>query len=88
MKNSRKFKHLKDFINGSGYKDIALQPLLIPTDLSYQFYCVFIVLVSLMYGNNNSRILHEFSALLDHLYIDNKINKLYINPYRIKVKMH
>ena len=37
---------------------------------------VFTLLESLQFGNDNINILCEFSALLDQLYKDNKINKL------------
>ena len=78
MNNLTKFKkYLKDRIkNGFGYKDIALQPLMIPHDASDQLNRVFILLVSLKCGNDNPDILSEFSALLDQLYNDNNINKL------------
>ena len=76
MKNSRKFKYLKDVIKGDGYKNIALQPIMIPPDASNQLKRVFILLGSLKCANNNSDILNEFSALLDQLYNESKINKL------------
>ena len=76
MKNSRKFKYLKVVIKGDGYKDIALQPITIPSDASDQLKRVFILLGSVRCGNDDPDILSEFSALLDQLYIDNKINKL------------
>ena len=47
MKNSRKFKYLKNVIKGDGYKDIALQPIHIPPDASDQLKRVFILLGSL-----------------------------------------
>ena len=65
MKNSRKFKYLTDVIKGEGYKDIALQPLIIPPDASDQLKRVFILLGSVKCGNNNPDILSEFSTLLD-----------------------
>ena len=73
---SRKFKYLKDIIKGDGYKDIALQPIHIPLDASDQFKRIFVLLGSLRCGNDNPDILSEFSALLDQLYKDNKINKI------------
>ena len=76
MKNSRKFKYLDTVIKGEGYKDIALQHLIIPPDASDQLKRVFILLGSLRCGNDNPDIQSEFSALLDQLYKDNKINKL------------
>ena len=78
MFNLRQFKeYLKDSIKyGFGYKDIALQPIMIPPDASDQMSRVFTLLGSLQCGNNNTDILSEFSALLDQLYKDNKINKL------------
>ena len=76
MKNSKKFKFLTDVIKGSGYKDIALQPIMIPPDASDQLKRVFILLGSLKCGNNNSDILSEFSALLYQLYKEKKISKL------------
>ena len=42
IKNSRKFKYLETVITGLGYKDIALQPLIIPPDASDQLKRVFI----------------------------------------------
>ena len=76
MKNSRKFKYFTDLIIEEGYKDIALQFLIIPPDASYQLKSVFILLGSLRCENDNLYILSEFSALLDKLYKDSKINKL------------
>ena len=76
MKTSRKFKYLTDVTKGEGYKDIALQPLIIPPDASDQLKRVFILLGSLKCGNDNPDILSELSALLDQLYKDNKIIKL------------
>ena len=86
MINSRKFKYLTDVIKGEGYKDIALQPLIIPPDASDQMKRVFILLGSLKCRNNNPDILSEFSALLDQLYKDNKINKLLYNSLYYKGK--
>ena len=76
MTNSRKFKYLLNVIKGDGYKDIALQPITIPPDANNQLKRVFVLLRSLRCGNDNTDILPEFSALLDQLYKDNKINKL------------
>ena len=78
MLNLRKFKeYLKDRIKyGFGYKDIALQPIMIPPDASDQMSREFTLLGSLKCGNNNTDILPEFSALLNQLYKYNKINKL------------
>ena len=75
-KTSRKFKYLSNVIKQDGYKDIALQPLIIPPNASDQMKRVFILLGSLICGNDNPDILSEFSALLDQLYTDNEINKL------------
>ena len=49
---------------------------MIPLDASDQLNRVFTLLGSLKCRNNNTDILPEFSALLDQLYKDNKINKL------------
>ena len=76
MTNKRKFKYLSNVIKRDGYKDIALQPIIIPPDASDQLKRVFILLGSLQCGHNNPDILSEFSALLDQLYKDNKSNKL------------
>ena len=78
MFNIIKFnEYLKDrFKIGLGYKDIALQPIMIPPNASDQLKRVFILLGSLTCGNDNPNILSEFSALLDQLYKDNKINRL------------
>ena len=74
--NSRQFKNLTDVIKGSGYKDLALQPITIPPDCDDQLKSIFVLLGSLQCGNNNSGILNEFSALLDQLYKDKQISKL------------
>ena len=76
--NHKKFKeYLKYRIKyGFGYKDIALQPIMIPPDASDQMRRVYTLLGSVKCGHNNTDILPEFSALLDQLYNDNKINKL------------
>ena len=76
MKNSRKFKYLKDIFKKDGYKDIAVQPIQIPLDTNDQLTRVFTLLGSLRCANDNTDILPEFSALLDQLNKDNKINKL------------
>ena len=78
MFNIRKFKeYLKKRIKiGLGYKDIALQHLMIPLDANDQLDRVFTLLGSLKCGNNNPDILPEFSALLDQLYKETKISKL------------
>ena len=76
MTNSRKFKYLEKVIKGLGYNDIALQPIHILRDASDQFKRIFVLLGLLRCGNANPDILSEFSALLDQLYKDNKINKL------------
>ena len=78
MFNIRKFnQYLKDTIKiGLGYKDIALKSIIIPPDASDQSNRVFTLLGSLQCGNDNTDILLEFSALIDQLYKDNKINKL------------
>ena len=78
MVNIRKFnEYLKDRIKiGLGYKNIALQSIMIPPDANDQLKRVFILLGSLKCGNNNPDILNEFRSLLDQLYQDNKINKL------------
>ena len=68
MKNSRKFKYLTEVIKGSGYKDIALQPIMIPPDASDQLKRVFILLGSVKCKNDKSDSLSEFNALLDQLY--------------------
>ena len=86
MKNSRKFKYLKDIIKGDGYKDIALQPIHIPLDASDQFKRIFVLLGSLKCGNDNPDILSEFSALLDQLYKNNKINILLYKSLYYKKK--
>ena len=77
MFNIRKFnEYLKERIKIElGYKDIPLQPKMIPPDASDELKRVFILLGSLQCGNKKN-ILSEFSALLDQLYKDNKINKL------------
>ena len=76
MKNSTKFKYLLTVIKGDGYKDIPLQPLIIPPDANDQLKRIFILLGSLRCGNDNPDILSEFSALLDQFYKGNKIIKL------------
>ena len=78
MFNISKFnKYLKDRIKiGLGYKDIALQPIMLIPDCDDQLKRVFILLGSLKCKNNNPDILSEFSALLDQLYIKKKISKL------------
>ena len=75
MKNIRKSKYFNNIIKGLDYKDIALQPLIIPPDASDHLKRVLILLGLLKCGNNNINI-SEFSALLDKLYIEYKINKL------------
>ena len=82
MFNLRTFKeYLTDrIIYGFGYKDVALQPIMIPPDTSDQMNRVFTLLGSLQCGNNNTDILSEFSWLLDELYKDNKINNLLYKP--------
>ena len=49
---------------------------MIPPDTSDQMSRVFTLLGSLQCGNDNTDILPKFSALLDQLYKDHKINKL------------
>ena len=74
MFNIRKFnEYLKKRIKiGLGYKDIALQPIMITPDCDDQLKRVFILLGSLKCGNDNPNILCEFSALLDQLYKEKK----------------
>ena len=82
MKNIRKFKYLTNVIQGLGFKDIALQPILILPVTSDHLKRIFVLLGSLTCGNDNTDILSEFGALLDQLYKDNKINKsLYKSLY-------
>ena len=90
MFNIRKFnEYLKDRIKiGLGYKDIALQPIMIPPDCDDQLKRVFILLGSLKCGNNNPDILSEFSALLDQLYKEKKISKLLYKSLYYKKRMH
>ena len=76
LKRSRKFKYLTDVIKKLGYNDIALQPVMIPPDASYQLKRIFVLLGSLKCCNNNENILSEFNALLDKLYKYKKIIKL------------
>ena len=72
MNTTRKFnEYLKDRIKfGLGYKDIALQPIVIPPNADDQLKRIFVLLSTLKCGNNNENILAEFSALLDQLYKD------------------
>ena len=88
MLNLKKFKeYLKDRIKyGFGYKDIALQPIIIPPDANDQMSRVFTLLGSWKCGNNNPGILSEFNGLLDHLYKNNKINKLLFKSLYYKGK--
>ena len=88
MFNIRKFnEYLKERIKiGLGYKDIALQPIMIPPDCDDQLKRVFILLGSLKCGNNNPDILNEFSALLDQLYKEKKISKLWYKSLYYKGK--
>ena len=76
--NIRKFnEYLNDIIKiGLNYKDIALNYIMIPFDTSDQMSRVFTLLGSLQCGNDNTYILPEFTALLNQLYKNNKINKL------------
>ena len=88
MKKSRKFKYLSDVIKGDGYKNIALQPLIIPPDAIDQLKLVFTLIGSLRCGNDNPDILSDFSALLDQLCKDNKLINYYISHYIIRETMY
>ena len=88
MKNSRKFKYLTDVIKGLRYKDIALQPIMIPPDASDQLKRVFILLGSLTCGNDNTEMLPEFTALLDQIYKITRLINYYISHYTIRERMH
>ena len=88
MNTTRKFKEfLKDRIKiGLGYKDIALQPIVIPPNADEQLKRIFVLLGSLKCGNSNENILAEFTALLDQLYKNNKISKLLYKTLYYKSK--
>ena len=78
LDTTRKFnEYLKDRIKfGLGFKDIALQPIVIPLNADDQLKRIFVLLCTLKCGNNNENILTEFTALLNQLYINKKISKL------------
>ena len=66
-------EYLKDKIKfGLGYKDIALQPIVIPSIADDKLKRIFVLLGTLKCGNNNENILTEYTALLDQLYKDKK----------------
>ena len=90
MKNSRKFKYVKNVIKGWCYKNIALrvQPITIPLDANDQLKRVFVLLRLLNCGNN----IYIYYLNLVHYYI-NYINitksiNYYISHYIINIRMH
>ena len=76
----------KELQLGLGYKELALQPIIIPPNTSDQLRRVFVLLGSLKANNNNPDILKEFTALLDALYGDKKISKLLYKTLYYKCK--
>ena len=81
---TRKFnEYFKDRIKFElGYKNIALQPIIIPPNADDQLKRIFVLLGKSKYYNNNENILAVFTALLDKLYHDKILSKLfYINLY-------
>ena len=74
LNTTRKFnEYLKDRIKFEiGYKDIALQPIVIQPNADDKLKRIFVLLSTFKCGNNNENILSEFTALLDQLYKDKK----------------
>ena len=78
LNNSKNFNDYlsKRIKKGLGYRDLALQPIIIPPNSNEQLRRVFVLLGSLKANNNNPDNLKEFTALLDALYKDKKISKI------------
>ena len=88
LNTNRKFdEFLENRIKiGLGYKNIALQPIVIPPNADEQLKRIIVLLGSLKCGNSNENILAEFTALLDKLYKNNKISKLLYQTLYYKSK--
>lgn len=88
-KNNSNFMELfgdaKILRTGKGYRDMGNDPIVIPPDSDKQVHRLITLLGSLKAGNS-ADMGKEYSALLDELYKNNKINKKMYRMFYYKWK--